>query len=89
MWRCGRTITARGVCVASAAAGVIRQPIIVKPATTTTEPGRILARKLRRLIALTGFSPLLRVSDQSGGQFQNLGFQWIIRFKSALLFPRF
>src|ERR1700733_12545288 len=61
MWRCGRTITARAVGAVSAIPGVILQPIVVKPAATTTEPGKVLTRKLRRLISLTGFSPMARL----------------------------
>src|ERR1700732_1647521 len=33
MWRCGRTITACAVSVASASLGATLQPIVVKPAT--------------------------------------------------------
>jgi hypothetical protein len=51
------TITAGA---ASATPGAILQQIVVKPATATAEPGRISARKMRRLIAPTVFTPLSR-----------------------------
>jgi len=53
--------------------GAILQLIVVKPATATTEPGRIFARKLRRLIAPialpAGFGPTNR--------------SWLLRYELA------